>query len=204
MTRMRLKMTLGLGLACLLAGSVWGQIRAGQPAPDFVAKDMNGRALRLSDYQGKIVVLEAYNPECPFCINHYRSGVMQGLQAAVTSKGGVWLVIASAAPGQPGYRDASAAQKEFAAQGMKATAWVDDASGAIAKRYGIKTTPQMFVLDSQGLLAYQGAIDDRAASTGDPRTAKNYVKLAVESLLANRPVPVAETQPYGSPVKQAK
>lgn len=201
---MKSKTLFGLGLACTLAGAAWGQVRTGQPAPDFVAKDMNGRALRLSDYQGKIVVLEAYNPDCPFCANHYRSGLMPGLQAAVTSKGGVWLVIASAQPGQPGYRDAAAARKEFAAQGMKATTWVDDSSGAIAKKYGIKTTPQMFVLDSQGVLAYQGAIDDHAVSTGDPRTAKNYVKLAVESLMANRPVPVAETPPYGSPVKPAK
>lgn len=195
---------LALGLTCLLAGNAWGQVRAGQPAPDFVAKTADGRSLRLSDYQGKIVVLEAYNPDCPFCANHYRSGMMQGLQAAVTSKGGVWLVIASAAPGQPGYRDVAAARKEFATQGMKATAWVDDSTGAIAKRYGIKTTPQMFVVDPQGKLAYQGAIDDRAASTGDPRTAKNYVKLAVESLLANRPVPVTETTPYGTPVKLAR
>ncbi|MCZ7637560.1 MAG: hypothetical protein M5U12_16900 [Verrucomicrobia bacterium] len=87
---------------------------------------------------------------------------------------------------------------------MKATAWIDDSAGTLGKLYDMKTTPHMFVIDAQGVLAYQGAIDDRASAAGDPRTAKNYVKQAVEALMAGRAVPVAETKPYGCGVKYAE
>jgi peroxiredoxin len=175
--------------------------KIGQPAPDFTAKDINGKAHRLSDYRGKVVVLEAYNLDCPFCANHYKSGAMQALQAAVTSKGGIWLVVNSSHTSTPSHRSAEAARTEFTAQGMKATAWLDDSSGTVGKLFGMKTTPHMFVIDPQGVLVYQGAIDDRAASSGDPRSARNYVKQAVEAVIAGKPVPVSETKPYGCGVK---
>lgn len=175
----------------------------GQPAPEFAAKDFNGKTHRLSDYQGKLVVLESYNSECPFCANHYKTGAMQALQAAVTSKGGVWLLVNSTHASQPGYRTPEAARQEFTAQGMKATAWLQDTSGSVGKLYGMQTTPHVFVIDSRGTLAYQGAIDDRPASSGDPRTANNYVKQAVEALMAGKPVPQPQTKPYGCAVKYA-
>lgn len=191
-------------LSFLLAFGAWAEVRIGAPAPDFTARDINGKVHRLSDYRGKIVVLEAYNLDCPFCANHYKTGSMQSLQDAVTSKGGVWLVVNSTHKGNPSYRTPEAARKEFAAQGIKATAWLDDSDGKVGKLYGMKTTPHMFVIDPAGNLAYQGAIDDRPASSGDPRTAKNYVKLAVEALLAGKAVPIAATKPYGCSVKYAE
>lgn len=197
-----IKTTLSAVLVFALTASA--DVKVGQPAPDFTTKDINGKTHRLSDYQGKIVVLEAYNLDCPFCANHYKTGAMQALQAAVTSKGGVWLVVNSTHTSNPSHRTPEAARKEFVAQGMKATAWLDDSSGAIGRLYDMKTTPHMFVIDTRGVLAYQGAIDDRASSSGDPRTAKNYVKLAVEALLAGKPVPVTETKPYGCGVKYAE
>jgi peroxiredoxin len=186
--------------AALLARA---EVAVGKAAPDFVAKDVNGKTHRLSDYRGKIVVLEAYNLDCPFCANHYKTGAMQALQASVTSKGGVWLVVNSTAAGNPSHRAAAAARAEFTQQNMKATAWIDDSAGTLGKLYGMKTTPHMFVIDPQGVLAYQGAIDDRASAAGDPRTAKNHVKQAVEALIAGRAVPLAETKPYGCGVKYA-
>ncbi|MGQ9854713.1 MAG: redoxin domain-containing protein [Candidatus Oleimicrobiaceae bacterium] len=191
-------------LSSMLAFGAWAEVRIGAPAPDFTARDINGKVHRLSDYRGKIVVLEAYNLDCPFCANHYKTGSMQSLQDAVTSKGGIWLVVNSTHKGNPSYRTSEAARKEFDAQGIKATAWLDDSDGKVGKLYGMKTTPHMFVIDPAGNLAYQGAIDDRPASSGDPRTAKNYVKLAVEALVAGKAVPVAETKPYGCSVKYAE
>ncbi|MCZ7637559.1 MAG: peroxiredoxin family protein [Verrucomicrobia bacterium] len=76
------------------------EVTVGKLAPDFVAKDVTGKTHRLSDYRGKIVVLEAYNLDCPFCANHYKTGAMQALQASVTSKGGIWLVVNSTAQKQ--------------------------------------------------------------------------------------------------------
>lgn len=187
----------------LLVVSASADALPGKPAPEFAAKDINGRTHRLSDYRGKIVVLEAYNLDCPFCANHYKTGAMQALQAAVTSKGGIWLVVNSSHPQSSAYRSADAARKEFAAQGMKATAWLDDHSGQVGRLYGMKTTPHVFVVDAQGVVAYEGAVDDRPVSSGDPRTANNYVKQAVESLMAGKPVVQTQTKPYGCAVKYA-
>ena len=190
-------------LLVLLASALpaWSQAKIGQPAPEFAVKDINGRTHKLGDYRGKVVVLEAFNPTCPFCLNHYKTGAMPGLQGATVNKGVVWLVVNSLPAGNPGHRAPEAAQKDFASLGMKASALIDDSSGALAKLYGMTTTPQVFVINAQGVLAYQGAVDDRADSKADPRTAKSYVRSAIESLLTNRPVPTAETKPYGTPLK---
>jgi hypothetical protein len=136
--------------ACWLSCLALAEAKVGVPAPDFTARDIQGKTHRLSDYRGKVVVLEAYNPDCPFSANHYKSGSMQALQAAVTSKGGVWLVVNSAASGNSGHRPPEAARAAFAAQGMKATAWLDDSAGALGRLYGMKTTPHMFVIDAKG------------------------------------------------------
>ena len=59
----------------------------GQPAPDFTATDIHGKTVKLSDYKGKVVVLESYNIECPFCANHFKTGAMQELQKDLTGQG---------------------------------------------------------------------------------------------------------------------
>ncbi len=173
----------------------------GQPAPDFTAKDINGQTIKLSDYKGKIVVLEAYNLDCPFCHNHFKTGAMQELQGEMAAKGVVWLLVDSVNPKNPGYRTPEQAKKEWAAQKIKATTWIDDNSGEVGKKYGMRTTPHMFVIDKNGVLAYQGAIDDRPSPEGDPRTAHNYVREAVGKLQAGEKVTVSQTKPYGCAVK---
>jgi len=198
---MNIKSALILTLMGVFAAAAWGAAEVGKPAPDFTAKDIQGKTHRLSDYKGRIVVLEAYNLDCPFVKNHYKSGAMQELQAELTGKGVIWLVVNSVAAGNPSHRSPEAAQKEWAAQKIKATAWIDDSSGELGRKYGMRTTPHMFVINSDGVLAYAGAIDDRAAANGDPRTARNYVREAVEKLKAGAAVAVAETKPYGCGVK---
>ena len=173
----------------------------GKPAPDFTATDINGQTQQLSDYKGKIVILESYNQDCPFCHNHYQTGAMQELQKELTGKGVVWLVVNSVSPKNPGHRSPEAARKEWSNQKMAATAWLDDSSGQIGKAYGMRTTPHMFLIDKNGVLAYQGAIDDRPSPEGDPRTARNYVREAVQQLQAGNRVKVTQTKPYGCGVK---
>ncbi len=185
----------------LFAGAAFAAAEAGRPAPDFTATGIDGKTYKLSDYKGKIVVLESYNLDCPYCHNHYRSGAMQELQKDLTGKGVVWFVVNSVGPHNDSHRSVEAAQKEWAAQKMNATAWLDDSSGEIGRKFGMRTTPHMFVISQAGVLAYQGAIDDRAKSDGDPRTARNYVKEAVKELQSGQKVSVAETRPYGCGVK---
>ena len=192
-----------LSALCLLPALMRAEAVVGKPAPDFKAADINGKTHELSDYKGKIVVLEEYNLDCPFCANHFKTGAMQELQGYATSKGVVWLVVNSAHAKSGSYRKPAQAKKEFAAQKMKATAWLDDSSGTIGKAYGLKTTPHMIVIDSNGAVAYNGAIDDRAEAEGDPRTARNYVREAIDSLLAGKAVAKTSSKPYGCGVKYA-
>jgi peroxiredoxin len=190
--------TLALGQLLALA-----EAQVGKPAPDFTAADINGKTHQLSDYKGRIVVLESYNLDCPFCANHFKTGAMQELQGYAAAKDVVWLLVNSASRHSGSYRNPAAARKEFAAQKIKAAAWLDDNSGAIGKAYGLKTTPHMVVIDKNGIVAYQGAIDDRPEPEGDPRKARNYVREAIDNLNAGRPVTVAKTKSYGCAVKYA-
>ena len=181
--------------------AVLAAAEVGKPAPDFTATDINGKTIKLSDYQGKIVVLESYNLDCPFCHNHYKTGAMQDLQGDLTAKGVVFLVVNSVGGSNSGHRNPEAARKEWAEQKMKATAWIDDSSGEVGKKYGMRTTPHMFVIDKSGVLVYQGAIDDRPSPEGDPRKARNYVREAAQKLEAGEKLAVTQTRPYGCGVK---
>jgi peroxiredoxin len=191
---------------CVLAGCVaaLAAAQSGKPAPDFAATDINGKTHKLSDYKGKIVVLEAYNLDCPFCANHFKSGAMQELQQWATSKGVIWLLVNSAGRQSGSYRDAATAKKEWDELKIKATAWIDDHDGKVGKLYGMKTTPHMFVIDQKGLMAYQGAIDNLPEPEGDPRKARNFVREAITRLLAGEKIEVPETRPYGCGIKYSK
>jgi peroxiredoxin len=186
-----------------IASVAFGAAEIGKPAPDFTAADITGKTHKLTDYKGKIVVLEAYNFDCPYCANQFTSGAMQALQAELTGKGVVWLLVNSVHARHPSYRTPEAARAEWDKLKIKATAWLEDSSGAIGKAYGMKTTPHLFVIARDGTLAYQGAIDDRAATSGDPRTARNYVREAAQKLLAGQKPEVTQTKPYGCGVKYA-
>src|SRR6266545_5585444 len=107
------------------------QAQVGKPAPDFTATDINGKTHKLGDYKGKIVVLESYNYDCPFCANHFNSGAMQELQAEMTGKGVVWLLVNSSGKKTGSYRDPAAAKKEWEKLKMRATAWLDDHDGKV-------------------------------------------------------------------------
>lgn len=173
----------------------------GKPAPDFTATDINGKTVHLSDYKGKIIVLESYNQDCPFCHNQFRTGAMQALQKEMTSKGVVWLMVNSVNPRNSSHRTPEQARAEWAEQKLNATAWLDDSSGAIGHLYGMRTTPHMFVIDKTGTLVYDGAIDDQPDTEHDPLKAHNYVRAAVDSLMAGQKVEVSQTKSYGCAVK---
>jgi len=175
----------------------------GKPAPDFTGTDINGKPVKLSDYAGKIVVIESYNSECPYCHNQYQTGAMQALQTDLAAKGVVWLLVNSVNPKNMSHRTPEQAKAEMAAEKMDVTAWIDDSSGAIGHLYGMLTTPHMFVINKAGTLVYDGAIDNQPDPVHDPTKARNYVKEAVNDLLAGKPIEVSQTKPYGCSVKYA-
>jgi len=178
-------------------------VETGKPAPDFTGTDINGKTVKLGDYAGKIVVIESYNSDCPFDANHYKTGAMQQLQKEMAAKGVVWLIVDSVNKKNMSYLTPEQARKEFADQKMTATAWIDDNSGAIGHLYGMLTTPHMFVIARTGTLVYDGAIDDKPDTDHDPKTARNYVREAVDDLLAGKSIEVSQTKPYGCSVHYA-
>lgn len=190
-------------LATALLTTAVFAVEVGKPAPDFTGTDINGKTVKLSDYKGKIVVIESYNSDCPFCNNQYKGGATQALQKDLTGKGVVWLLVNSVNPKNPSHRTAEKAQKEWADLKIAATAWIDDSAGDIGHLYDMKTTPHVFVVAADGTLVYDGAMDDKPDPKHDPATAKNYVRQAVDELLAGKTVSTPQTKPYGCSVKYA-
>jgi peroxiredoxin len=180
------------------------EVQIGKPAPDFTLPDCAGKNVSLSDFNGKVVVLEWVNHGCPFVVKHYGSGNMQKLQADAVAKGVVWLSICSSAPGKQGHMPAAEAAKACAKKNSAATAYLLDESGQVGKTYGARVTPELFVVDASGALVYHGAIDDKKSTNpGDIAGAINHVSVALDEVLAGKPVTTPKTEPYGCSVKYA-
>jgi peroxiredoxin len=194
---------LGFGLfAVVTMASFSAEAEIGKAAPDFTLPDSLGKNHSLSDYAGKIVVLEWLNHGCPFVQKHYNSGNMQKLQKMAKEKGVVWFSVISSAPGKQGY--STPEQANEIAQEKKAVpmAILLDPEGTVGKLYDAKTTPHMYIIDKDGLLVYNGGIDDiRSANIDDIAKAKNYVNEALEELLSGKDVSIKTSQPYGCSVK---
>ena len=176
--------------------------RPGVAAPAFAAPDIGGKTIRLGDFAGKTVVLEWTNNGCPFVAKHYNSGNMQALQQRHTAAGGVWLVVASSAPGQQGHVTPDEARADLNRLTSAPSDFLLDPDGVVGRLYDARATPHMVVIDRTGTLAYMGAIDDTpSADPRDVKTAKNYVTAALDELAAGKPVTVAATRAYGCSVK---
>jgi peroxiredoxin len=176
--------------------------RVGDRAPDFTATDSNGRVHKLSEYQDKFVVLEWTNRGCPYTQKHYNSGNMQRLQREWTSRGVIWLTVISSAPGKQGYVKAAEENAYVKQVNAAPTAVLLDPTGVLGHLYDAKTTPHMFIIDTKGILIYNGAIDDRPTTDlADVNGARNYLSLALEEATSGKPVSAPTTRPYGCSVK---
>lgn len=176
----------------------------GQKAPEFTLVDASGKKHSLADYKGKYVVLEWVNFDCPFVKKHYGSKHMQGMQTTYTGQGVVWLSICSSAPGKEGYFEGEALTKRLQEEGLKSTAYLIDADGTVGRRYEATTTPDMFVINPEGVLVYAGAIDDHPSTKQeDLKGAVNYVSEALSLAMSGKPVSTTWTKSYGCSVKYA-
>ncbi|CAN5457535.1 thioredoxin family protein [soil metagenome] len=174
----------------------------GQAAPDFTLTDSNGKTRSLAEFKGKTVVLEWTNPGCPFVQKHYDSANIPGQQKSTTAKDVVWLSINSSAKGQQGDVDAATANKGLTNWKAAQTAYLFDRDGTVGHLYAARTTPNLYVIDGQGMLRYMGAIDSiPSANPADIAKATQYVPAALAELAAGKPVSKAVTQPYGCSVK---
>lgn len=197
-----MKITLSL-LALVVTGSLaLAAPEIGGKAPDFSLKDSNGNTDTLSQYQGKYVVLEWTNPDCPFVHKHYDSGNMQKLQKEYTGKGVVWLSINSSAPGNQGNYSPAQWNDIVKQKNASPTAMLLDPDGKVGKAYGAKTTPHIFIIDPQGKLIYEGGIDNiPTPDQGDIAKATNYVRATLDEAMAGKSVTTSTSRPYGCGVK---
>jgi peroxiredoxin len=174
----------------------------GKPAPDFTLTDLDGKQIKLAALKGKVVVLEWFNPGCPFVKRSHTVGSLSGTAQRHMKDGVVWLGINSGAAGKQG------ADQKQTIDAVKT--WsisnpiLRDETGKVGKAYGATNTPNMFVIDKTGTVVYAGAIDNSPDGEGQsPQGGKliNYVDAALEDVAAGRPVGTAMTKPYGCPVK---
>jgi peroxiredoxin len=183
------------------AVSLFAAVENGQQAPGFTLQDVEGNTVSLSDFAGQTVVLEWINPGCPFVRKFYDKQDMPAFQKAAADMGVVWLSINSTNPDHGDYLTAEAAAKWAAEHGHAAT-WLMDADGTVGQAYGARTTPHMFIINKEGVVVYQGAIDSvRDANPDSIAGATNYVMDALKALEAGEAIPDAQTRPYGCSVK---
>lgn len=196
--------SVAVAVSLLIALTAARAARVGERAPEFTGTDTNGQTHRLSDYQGKFVVLEWTNHDCPYTRKQYKSGNMQRLQREWTSKGVVWLTVISSAQGEQGYMTAADENAYLKQVDASPTAVLLDPTGALGHLYDAKTTPHMFIINPQGTLIYNGAIDDKPTTDlADVPGAKNYVSLALDEAMSGKPVSIPTSRPYGCSVKYA-
>jgi peroxiredoxin len=185
---------LAAGLTAALAASALADkdgVALGTAAPGFALKNQDGKDVKLSDYKGKIVVLQWLDPRCPFVQRHYEASTFVNLDNKWNGRDVVHLAIYSGGTGE--------SAKEFHERQKLKFDVLADTDGAVARKYGAKATPHMFLIDKDGKLAYHGAIDNDP--DGYKKDKVNYVDKALEEMTNGRPVSEPETKPYGCPVK---
>lgn len=206
MTVLDRRTALFIGLAGASAATLPGAASAApainQPAPSFTATDSNGQTVSLSQLRGKLAVLEWTNDACPFVGKWYRSGAMQALQRQAAQLGAVWLSVISSAPGEQGYADGRRANQLTVSRNAAPARVLLDPTGALGRLYDAQNTPQIFVIDAQGVLRYDGGADSIASTDiADLKRATPYAKLAIEAVAGGQAVPYPVTRPYGCTVK---
>jgi len=188
----------------LTSGPAVASVATGAQAPAFSVRDASGATRTLAEFRGRTVILEWTNHGCPYVRKHYDAGNMQSLQRDAVADNIVWLQVISSAPGEQGYLDGAGVRARLQTDNAAPSGTLLDPTGVMGRAYGALNTPQMFIINPQGVVVYQGAIDDRpSARPASLEGATNYVRAALADLEAGRAVQTATTTPYGCAVKYA-
>jgi peroxiredoxin len=174
----------------------------GKPAPDFALKDLDGTEVKLSSFKGKVVVLEWFNPGCPFVNKSHSKGSLKDAAKKHTKNGVVWLAVNSAAAGKQGH--GADANREGARTFAMEHPILLDESGDVGRTYGATNTPHMMVIDDKGTLVYRGAIDNSPDGEGESPTGGklvSYVDEALAAIASGKSPATTETKAYGCSVK---
>ena len=179
-----------------------GKAELGKPAPSFTLQDETGKPVSLDAFKGKVVVLEWFNPDCPFVKASHERGSMKAAVKKAADQGAVWIAINSAAEGKQGH--GAARNADAKKQWSLGHPVLMDESGTVGRAYGAQRTPHMYVIDASGMLVYAGAIDNSPdGERGSPKDGKmvSHVEDALDDVAAKRTVRVPSTESYGCSVK---
>ena len=170
---------------CLVTASVFAAVKNGDAGPDFKAKGVDGKDYSLtSSKDAKVTVLCFTCNICPMAIA-YEDRFIE-FAKKYQGKGVNFVAI------NVNSREDISAMKQRAEEKGFPFPYAYDESGDSARAYGARVTPHLFVLDTKGMIVYQGAFDDNK-----DKPTKNYVADAVEATLAGKAVAVNETKPFG-------
>jgi peroxiredoxin len=199
-------------LSALRAESASTTAALGKEAPDFTLTDTDGKSVKLRDLRGKTVVLEWFNPDCPFIKHAHSKGPLKDFAKRVANDKLVWLTINSNAPNKQGWgapRNKQAKQE----YGIVNPILLDE-TGKVGRAYGAIKTPHVFVVDAKGVLVYRGGVDNAPIGVVDPErphlpghpsdALESYLEYALSDLAAHKPLRLADTPPYGCTVKYAE
>ena len=179
--------------------------RVGMPAPNFRLVDQHGKMHELSQYKGKLVVMEWINPGCPFVVRHYKAGTMANLQEKFGGKDKdlVWLRINSTNTSHRDYRDAKAT-RAWAGEYELSGAILDDSKGIVGQMFEARTTPHMFVINPKGVLVYSGAIDNDPRGKKTAGETENYISAILTGWSDGQTIEAFANDSYGCNVKYEK
>jgi hypothetical protein len=176
------------------------QAKVGEAAPDFTLKNANGEEVKLSDFKGKIVVIEWMNLDCPWVVPHYSDGAEGAhvkLQKQVREDGGVWLTICSSKPGSQGHFTGDTLKERMEGAGLDPASYLIDEPGTVGRLYQARVTPEMYVICTEGKLQYKGALDNLLAQRRQQAEPVNYIKQVLEALKAGEEIETPERRAYG-------
>ncbi len=180
--------------------SEFASVKLGDVVPNFSLPDLDGKKVSLSDFKGKLVVLEWFNPGCPFVKQvHNAGGIFETRAAQEAKEGTVWLAINSGAPGNQG--TGVEKNKAAAAKWNMTHPILLDESGEVGRMFGARTTPHMFVISKEGKLIFRGGPNNAAYGREPADGAKAYLDDALKAAKAGQPVVDADTKPWGCSVK---
>lgn len=178
-------------------------IKPGDKAPMFSLAGTDGKTYSLETYlkQGKTVVVEWFNPDCPWVKRFHASENTSVKDAYIyaASKGAVWLAVNSSAPGKQG-NGLERNQQARTEYGIAYPVLLDE-DGKTGMAYGAKTTPTLFIINPKGEVVYMGGVDD--TKTNDDRPGVNYILTALKQYFSGKTVEPTATPHYGCGVKYA-
>lgn len=191
-----------LPLACLvLLANIFGkgfdeknkpEVKLDEKVPNFSLKDYTGKENTLYDYlHHKGVVVMFIATQCP--VSNAYNGRMVELYKSYSSKGIAFIAINSNKQESIEEITEHSKKHEFEFPVLK------DWKNVIADKFDAMVTPEIYLIDSTGVLRYHGRIDD---AQNIAKVKQHDLQDVLDAYLAGKPLPRKETKAFGCTIKR--